>query len=151
MNNIGNLLVRLFFYFAVNIPLFSHDCIPFRSRSRSVFLRLQLRLRLRANRFGGSGSGSGSASLCSTINSKHRNYFFDIQHDSNSKNNRQVKAPAWVDSVTSSIPNGLQKRNLDRPIITGLKLSFTAPELYRVHQTNVSTFPHNRDWTLRAD
>ena len=47
-------------YFAVYIPLFFHNCIPFRSRSRTVFLRLRLRLRLRVNRFGGSGSGSGS-------------------------------------------------------------------------------------------
>ena len=45
-------------YFAVNIPSFFHNCIPF--RSRPVFFRL--RLRLRANRFGGSGSGSGSGS-----------------------------------------------------------------------------------------
>ena len=33
-------------YFAVNIPLFFHNCIPFRSRSLPVFY--------------GSGSGSGS-------------------------------------------------------------------------------------------
>ena len=34
------------YYFAVNIPLFFYNCIPFRSRSRPVFY--------------GSGSGSGS-------------------------------------------------------------------------------------------
>ena len=44
-------------YFAVNFPLFFHNCIPFRSRSRPF---LRLRLRLLANRFSGSGSGSGS-------------------------------------------------------------------------------------------
>ena len=60
VKNIGNLIVRLLVFFAVNIPLFFHNCIPFRSRSRPVFLRLRLRLRLRANRFGGSDSGSGS-------------------------------------------------------------------------------------------
>ena len=67
--------------FTVNIPLFFHHCIHFRSRSRPGFYGSgsgsgseqivsaapapapsksfrRLRLRLRANRFGGSGSGS---------------------------------------------------------------------------------------------
>ena len=56
-------------YFAVNIPLFFHNCIHFRSQSRlmphAAFLRL--RLRLRANSFG----GSGSASLVLTIHVKY--------------------------------------------------------------------------------
>ena len=39
-------------YFAVNIPLFFHNCIPFRSRSRPVF--------------SGSGSSSGSEQTVST-------------------------------------------------------------------------------------
>ena len=45
--------------FAINIPLFFHNCIHFRSRSRPVFYGSGP-APAPSNRFGGSGSGSGS-------------------------------------------------------------------------------------------
>ena len=73
------------FYFAVNIPLFFHNCIPFRSRSRPVFTapapapapskpfrRLRLRLRLRPKCVGSGGSGSASLALSQVVTPGHR-------------------------------------------------------------------------------
>ena len=73
MKKYGQSVYSAVCYFAVNIPLFFHNSIPFLSRSRfftapapapsKPFRRLRLRLRPKCVGSGGSGSGSASLDL----------------------------------------------------------------------------------------
>ena len=106
MKNIGNLFFGVC-HFALNIPLFFHNFIPFRSRSRRFFtapapaptpskpfwrLRLRLRLRPKCVGSGGSGSGSGSGSA-SLVLSQYLTQLWLVK--------RQILETQWFFKVTS--------------------------------------------------